>query len=232
MNSSNLASPQLVEANRAWPRPYLSWSQYDCWVRSGASHFEYFRRYLYNEPLPTTPAMTLGSRMATMLEHRDVPTGDSHLEHYRQFLPRYEQREETIQATYGDVPLLAKPDGFTVRLGTGENSDRAVLVELGEFKTGKSWTQDRADKHMQIDLYMLVLGAKYILPPHCIRSVIHWIPTYGDIESGQILPTGEIVNFEAARSEDQLIVSGAKFLRAWHEIGDAYAAECRSLGIL
>ena len=201
-----------------WPRKYLSWSQYSCWISSGTSHYEYFRRYLYNEPLPTTPAMQLGSRMAEMLDKRDQPTGDTMLEHYRTFLPRYEHREEEVRENYGLVPLLAKPDGFTVKV----NGD----ILCGEYKTGKLWTQERADAHEQIDFYDLVFWKKYGVIP---LNTIHWIPTYTEPETGRILPTGDWKDFPTLRTDAQLIKFGARLMMVWNEIGRLYAAEKQSI---
>ena len=209
---------------REWPRKYLSWSQYLCWTTSGETHYEYFRRYLYNEPLPTTPAMQLGSRMAEMLEHREIPTGDTMMEHYRAFLPRYEYREKEVRTVYGNVPLLAKPDGFN------EIHDQLAMkiigIDLGEYKTGKSWTQQRANTHEQIDFYDLVFWKLYsVIPDNCV----HWIPTYAEPGTGRILPTGEMIDFHTIRTEAQLIKFGAKLMMVWNEIGERYAAEKRSV---
>lgn len=206
--------------NPEWPRKYLSWSQYLCWTTSGETHYEYFRRYLFNEPLPTTPAMQLGSRMAEMLEHREIATGDMVLEHYRTFLPRYEYREKELRVDYGEVPLLAKPDGYNEILDV--NAMKITGIDLGEYKTGKSWTQERADKHEQIDFYALVFWKLYGVIPDCC---VHWIPTYHEPGTGRVLPTGEMMDFHTIRTESQLIKFGAKLMMVWAEIGDRYAAE-------
>ena len=389
-----------------WPRKYLSWSQFSCWQNSGQTHYEYFRRYLYNEPLPTTPAMQLGSRMAEMLDRRDQATGDTMLEHYRTFLPRYEHREEEIRETYGLVPLLAKPDGFdfgcptcgswtgmvdlnhakqqrqvhegprsashmemehwpqnarsaensleqsskgtaqfssdavqkgptsveqgsevlrsdssqyehlenghkvaavhkrtsgqdrpsklarddqragedqktnrvrgmahegvqegqldvpglrragsshrsgshqavrTISEVTSQGEQRANALQtlpqktpcetchdkpyiaLGEYKTSKLWTQERADLHEQIDFYDLVFWKKYGVIP---LNTIHWIPTYTEPETGRILPTGDWKDFPTLRTDAQLIKFGARLMMVWNEIGRLYAAKKQSI---
>ena len=232
MDSSTLAKPALVQGNKAWPREYLSWSQAECWRRGNSNgHYEYFRRYLYNEPLPTTPQMRLGADMAAMLEHREVATDDPMLEHYRHFMPKYEHIEEIVRASYGGVPLLAKPDGFTLisfRDISPLPSDKIAGVSLGETKTGKSWNQERADEHKQIDLYDIVFWQKYGVIP---KNTLHWIPTYKD-GMGEYRPTGEIFDYPTPRTEAQLIESGAEFIRIWHEIGESYGEECRANGLI
>ena len=241
MDSSNLVKPALVKEIKdefgnptgqfnAWPREYLSWSQAECWRRGNSNgHYEYFRRYLYGEPLPTTPQMRLGAEMAAMLEHREVATDDPMLEHYRHFMPKYEHVEETVRARYGGVPLLAKPDGFTLH-GTPSLDPLIIItgVSLGETKTGKSWTQERADEHKQIDLYDIVFWQKYGVIP---ENTLHWIPTYKD-GAGEYRPTGEIFDYPTPRTEAQLIESGAEFIRIWHEIGESYGEECRANGLI
>ena len=185
-------------------------------------------KYIYREEPPTTPAMMLGKRMAEMLENREVPTADTMFEHYRQFLPTYTHREKDIVCEYAGVPLLAKPDGFNVI-----EYPPPARIDLGEYKTGKSWTQDRADAHGQIDFYMIALAVHYSVSLSDIariRPVIHWIPTYMQPGTRIPVPTGEIVNFETSRSEDQLITFGAKLVRAWEEIGDRCAREYAAIG--
>lgn len=235
MNSSSSEKPALVKGELAWPRPYLSWTQYSVWLSSGESHYEYFRRYIYNEPLPTTPMMLLGLRMADMLEHPEIPQEDPMFEHYRNMLPHYEFREQDVRAEYAGVPLLAKPDGFTVQETTAFGGTAAPIellphIHLGEYKTGRSWDQHRADEHRQIDFYMLVLRKFYGIPAENIHPVIHWIPTFTVPGTRQIQPTGEIVDFPAPRTEDQLNLFGADVLKVWKEIGQFCYLEYKSLG--
>ena len=170
--------------------------------------------------------MQLGSRMAEMLEHCEVKHDDPVLEHYRTFLPRYTQREKEVRIFYGEVPLLAKPDGFDLHQGVYGDTGKIVTIQLGEYKTGRSWTQERADQHEQIDFYDLVFWKKYGVIP---QNVIHWIPTFKEPGTGRILPTGEFVDFPTLRTDDQLIKFGAKLMMVWNEIGIAYAAEKRSI---
>ena len=218
---------------RRWPRAYLSWSQFDLWTRSPD---QYVMKYIYREEPPTTPAMMLGKRMADMLENREIPAADQMFEHYRQFLPRYEHREKDIRCEYAGVPLLAKPDGFTVHtafngIGSIDEIHATMNFDLGEYKTGKSWTQERADEHGQIDFYvisLLVSNGFSAADVARVRPVIHWIPTY--TVNRMPTPTGEIVNFITPRSEKQIITFGSRLVRAWAEIGDRCAQEYAAIG--
>jgi hypothetical protein len=148
-------------------------------------------------------------------------------------MPKYEHIEEIVRASYGGVPLLAKPDGFSIKLWTtsfdGEiKSSNVKTILLGETKTGKLWNQERADEHKQIDLYDIVFWQKYGVIP---ENTLHWIPTYKD-GSGEYRPTGEIFDYPTPRTEAQLIESGAEFIRIWHEIGEVYGEECRANGLI
>ena len=167
-----------------------------------------------------------------MLEHREIPTEDQMLEHYRHFMPKYEHIEETVRAEYGGVPLLAKPDGFTVKMEPYfDDGSPMARIDLGETKTGKSWNQERADTHKQIDLYCIVLAKRFNTNFNRINPIVHWIPTYKD-GAGEYQPTGEIFDYPTPRTEAQLIESGGEFIRIWNEIGEQYGAECRANGLI
>lgn len=195
-----------------WPRPYLSWSQLDCFEHSP---MEYIKRYIYGES-KSTPAMEFGKRMAEMLEH-DTEQEDEELEFYRTFLPRYEKHEHEIRTEFAGVPLLGKLDGF--------NEDGLVI---GEYKTGREWTAEKVRKHRQLDFYAMLVYKKYGKLPS--KIMLHWIPT--EINgSGKLGATGEIKQFETIRTMAQVFKIAADAKRAWDEIGRICAEEHKSIGI-
>lgn len=195
-----------------WPREYLSWSQLDCFERSPR---EYILRYVYGDRR-TNPAMELGKRMAEMLE-KDTEQDDEQLEFYRTFLPHYPQSEFEIKAEIAGVPLLGKLDGF-----------QEETLEIGEYKTGRNWTQERADSHRQLDFYAMLVWKKYGKLPG--KITLHWIPTRLN-EAGQPELTGEIQHFETARTLQQVLQIAADAKKAWGSIGRLCAEEFKATGL-
>lgn len=218
-----------------WPRPYLSWSQFSLWTRGSSGPDAYIKKYLYKDPEYTNRAMQVGRQMADMLMERDKETDDPILEHYRMFLPNYgcngDLPGQELQTTYAGIPLLSKPDGYNPPIIRPESPSIKETVlhngELGEYKTGRLWTQARADEHEQIDFYLLVWQQIWHTKP---KTILHWMPTIIN-GAGMPEPTGAIVNFETSRSDERLTIFGGKLIRAWREIGQRCATEYAAIGL-
>ena len=50
-------------------------------------------------------------------------------------------------------------------------------VHNSEFKTGKKWTQDKANKHRQIDMYASMIYLKYGIKPEELKISLILLPT-------------------------------------------------------
>lgn len=199
-----------------WPRPYLSYSQYNVWTTKG--HEEYARLYIYGEG-KTNPAMELGKRVAEMIE-KDEEQDDPVLEHLRTFLPQYRHKEYEIKAQFNKIPLFGILDGF----------NEPPEIKIGEYKTGRKWTQEMADQTEQLHWYALLVHLKFGIRPEEIPMVVHWMPTEWEI--GNLpQPTGDIQNFETKRTADDLLKVGAKISKVWEAIGRFTSREYRSLGL-
>lgn len=201
-------------SKRRWPRDHFSWSQYNCFRNQGP--YEYAKRYLYGDN-PTNPAMELGKRVAVMLED-DARQEDATLEQLRIFLPRYAVHEHRIAVDFNGISLLAFLDGFT-----------PDPLAVGEYKTGRLWTQQRADETEQLDFYALMLHLSLGIKPEDIPLTLHWMPT--EWNNGDPQVTGDIENFKTRRDTMRCLTIGKRIMDTWRDIGDFTANEYRSLGM-
>ena len=161
--------------------------------------------------------MELGKYVAEMIEH-DEEQEDEVLENLRIFLPQYQNKEFKIEAEINGVPILGKLDGF--------NTDP---IKVGEYKTGRFWSQEMADDTEQLDWYALLVYLKFRVLPDKIPMTLTWMPT--DWNGGDPQVTGEIVNFETRRSTMRVLMIGKKIVDVWKEIGIFYEDKYRSIGL-
>ena len=126
-------------------KDYLSWSSYSCfkWSRE-----EYYKRYILGEKGIVTEEMEFGKRFAEGLEKET--TDDSDIEWARFVMPNYPKKEYKLIVEFDGVKLLSIFDQFCPK-----------KLDLGEVKTGKLWTQKRADEHGQLKFYDLVIWREY-----------------------------------------------------------------------
>jgi len=188
------------------PRGYLSWSQLNLWEKDPNMYYQ-----VYFEGLDQfrTKYLELGKRMATTLENGFDEFGDPMFDMLSVMLPAYPEREFEIKVNHkvSDklvVPLLGKLDGW----------NKATMT-IGEYKTGKHWTQSLVDSSGQLTFYALLVWLKYkTMPKHII---LHWAKTQED-EFGNLELTGDIKSFKTQRSLKDLILLSGRIERAWKGI--------------
>jgi len=139
--------------------------------------------------------------MATTLENGFDEEHDPLFELMAVFMPAYPLREFDIAAEFEGIPLVGKLDGF---------NERALVV--GEYKSGKHWTQGMADKSGQLTFYALLVWLKYGKLPSDI--FLHWARTDEDLE-GNLKLTGEIKTFRTKRTMKDLILFSPRIKSAW-----------------
>jgi hypothetical protein len=181
------------------PRPYLSWSQIQLFERDPVL---YAKKYIYGEEEAATDSMRLGKKLALVLEHREA-TGDGALDNLVSSFPSYPDRELGIEANMDgvDVPLYGVLDGF----------DTASL-RIGEYKSGKLWTQEMVDQSGQLKMYALIVWLKYKRMPSEIK--LHWARTQYD-ESGQLGFVGEIQSFAANITLEDILLFSERVRAVW-----------------
>lgn len=173
-------------------RSYISFSQLQCYER-GKEY--YIRRYLQGEEFENKYTI-FGKKLHEALLK---PTKDKAIEQIKLFLPEYPKREITIKATVEKIPLLGRLDGLDIK-----------RRNFGDWKTGKRYTQNQADKNDQLTFYWLLLWKKYKWIPK--QAFIHHIET---AEADEIYATGKIQTFETHRTMSDMLLLFGRIKRAW-----------------
>ena len=209
------------------PRPYLSWSQLSLFEKDPNLYYQ-----VYVEGLDQfrTKYLELGKRMADVLENGFDEEHDPMFEYIGMFMPSYPHREFQIPRLINEgeksgckcskclargiekplvfegVPLYGKLDGF---------DDKTLTI--GEYKTGKKWTQGMVDKADQLTFYTLLVWLKYKKFPK--KIFLHWARTDEDLE-GNLKLVGEIKTFETKRRLADLILLSKRIKNAWKGINE------------
>lgn len=158
------------------PRGYISWSQYSLFLRSPA---EYKRIYIDGGKGFESDYMDFGRKFAEALEGNKSDRQD--IEIMKELLPSYPKRELKIEAEFKGIKLLGVLDGWDPRKRI-----------IGEYKTGKKWTQAMVNRHDQLLFYALCVWLKYKKVP---KVRLHWVETSRD-NYGNLMLTGMFKNFK------------------------------------
>ena len=180
------------------PRPYLSYSQLILWERSPE---DYVEQYIYGQKR-TNQYMELGKVVAEMLE-TDEEQDDPGLEMVRTYMPRYPKNEFQIEMSFKGIPLLGKLDGF-------DPAGRRI----GEYKTGKKWTQRMVDESDQLTFYSILVWLAFKDWPSEIK--LHWAET--KMEGTDLKFTGQIKTFNAHRGMNDALRMYPRIQSAWEGI--------------
>jgi hypothetical protein len=148
----------------------------------------------------------LGSRLADGLEKGKDEEDDAMFNMLIAFLPAYPKREFNMKVNFEGIPLVAKFDGF----------DEKVL-DIGEYKSGKKWTQKMVDNHGQLTFYAFTIWLKYGKFPSKIQ--LHWAETAED-DDGVLYLTGKIKTFTTTRTLKDIILFSKRIKTAWAGICD------------
>lgn len=81
-------------------------------------------------------------------------------------VPRLTEYEHELSVKIGKIQCIGFLDNFDLESKT-----------FAEFKTGKKWTQDKANKHGQIDMYAAMIYLKYGIKPEDLKISLIWLPT-------------------------------------------------------
>lgn len=81
-------------------------------------------------------------------------------------VPRLKEYEHELCVKIGKIPCIGFLDNFDLEAKC-----------FSEFKTGKKWTQDKANKHRQIDMYAAMIYLKYGIKPEDLNIKLIWLPT-------------------------------------------------------
>ena len=187
-----------TNANNTSPRGYLSWSQLSMWEKDPNL---YYQVYIEGLDQFRTKYLELGKRMATGLENGFDEAHDPLFETLIVFMPNYPKREFDIKEKFEGIPLFGKLDGW----------DGKTLT-IGEYKTGKKWTQSMADQTGQLNFYAFLVWFKYKKLPN--KIYLHWTKTQED-EEGKLTLTGDIRTFKTTRTMKDIILFSKRIKIAW-----------------
>ena len=81
-------------------------------------------------------------------------------------VPRLKEYEHELLVKIGKIECIGFLDNFDLEAKC-----------FSEFKTGKKWTQEKADKHGQIDMYAAMIYLKYGIKPEDLKISLIWLPT-------------------------------------------------------
>jgi RecB family exonuclease len=181
----------------------LSWS--------AISSFEYspdqwYKRYILKEQDTPSTEMIFGKTMGERFASDAT------------FVPNLQRRaifEYELNAVMDGIPLIGFIDSYTEH------------THLEEYKTGrKPWDQKRADKHGQIDMYLLMLHLMHKVRPENVQCTIHWMPTsYNDrFKYNFTVPDfPEVISFETKRTMTDILKFRTRILDTYKKMQEHVA---------
>ena len=123
------------------PKKYLSFSQIELWIKSPES----YRKRYYPEIAPpqfTTVYMAFGNEVTEAMERNEPHVA---------FIPRHKTFELKLEVEVEGVPILAFVD----------NIDMETIAFNEQKTTMTSWSENKIKKHIQLDIYSLLLQIKF-----------------------------------------------------------------------
>ena len=205
-----------------WKPERITYSYANLWY----SNPKGFRaRYYRNEESPINPAYIFGSQISDLIKNE--PNHPLFVN-----LPKYSAIDEEYNTILGDVPFVFHPDMF-----------EPSTFAFREIKTGMrtssgkpSWTQEKVDKHMQLDCYSL--GIEMVFGRVNELCHLDWlvkdklapvvIPSGTKAKmsnAGQIVFNGEVISFERVISSMERYRAKEWLVQAFHEIKADFNAQ-------
>lgn len=179
---------------------YLSWSKMNLFEKDPN---QFYQVYFEGLDQYRSKFLELGSRLSKVLENGIDEERDPTFEFVATFLPAYPEREKDMKVVFEGVPLRIKLDGWNKKTFT-----------VGEYKSGRRWTQSMVDKCDQLTFYAAVIWMIYKKIPNFL---LHWAKTEED-EEGNLKLTGDLRTFKTTRRLKDIILMVKRMKKAWKEI--------------
>ncbi len=193
------------------PRGHLSWSQLSLWEKDPNL---YYQIYIDGLDMIRTPYLKLGTRLDEAIQNGQDEFKDPMINYLVMMLPKYPKMQYRIEIDFEGIKLVGLLDGFSAL--------RKKLV-IGEYKSGQKFTQTKADKLGQLDVYSLLVWKKFGRLPD--KIYLHWAETkVKENEEGQkeVFFTGKTRTFETTRTMKDLILIGGRIHKAYKEIKEMW----------
>jgi len=182
------------------PRGYLSYSQLVLWEKSKNN---YYQTYYEGVPSVSNKYMALGKKVAEYLENGEMEEYDPIIECIGIIIPAYPKKEYPFTVMFEGIKLYAKFDGFNPK-----------KLELGEYKTGKKFTQAMVNKSDQLTFYAFMIWLKHKKMP---KIQLHWAKTK-ELSEDTICLTGELKTFDTKRTVKDFILMSKRIKKTAKEI--------------
>lgn len=180
---------------------YLSWSRQSAVEWSEKSYYE---RYILGKEV-NTPAIRLGKHLAEVLEGKEK--GNPIEEHIKLYISNLPETEKELRSVIKGIPVRGFADKYM------KDDTKGVTIAIDEIKTGKEWTQSKADTHGQLTFYSAIIYQEYKVLP---KLSLKWCPTI-ETENGLEL-TGEIITFNTQRTLKDILLFHNRMENAWKKI--------------
>jgi hypothetical protein len=205
------------------PRGYISVSQL---VLFRNDPKRYAEQYFEVDPIRDAPnrGQVYGKEVAEAMEHAKE-TGDLLTDAAITLIPKYDTRDQEITAEFKDketrswIKVLGKPDLL-------DSKTKAIR----EIKTGKgehAWTQEKAQNHLQIKFYQMIVYLKWGVVLK--EAHLDWIRTEKvnvgsyEIPVWEIQPTGHVQSFPVVLGLKDILDTMALTARTAKEIEVAWS---------
>jgi hypothetical protein len=171
----------------------LSWSAIYAWTygKARGDLTEWAKKYIENEPTPTSKEMEFGKKIGKLLEND--PT-------YLPQIPRHSKMEQEFRVVMDGIPLVGYADSFC------DKTHKKLL----EFKTGKkAWDQARTDEHGQITMYCMMNYITNNIRPEDMDISLIWLPTQdnGDFSISFVEPIEDNIKvFKTKRTLKEILM--------------------------
>lgn len=144
-----------------WKKRKYSWSQHSSFRNYDKE--EWYSKYILDTPIPTNKRMTFGSLVGKRIESDPK---------YIPQLMRGGVMEYGVTASMRDFEIVGYMDQYFTE-----------QKHIDEYKTSGEggWSQDKVDKHNQLDFYCLLLMLKENIMPEDVTIFLHHLVT----EEGQ-----------------------------------------------
>lgn len=209
-----MAKKKLIQL----PKGYISYSQVVMWDKDRERYEKIY--FDGKDAKITNSGMDYGKQVATALEEGEE-TGDLLTDAAMLLIPKYDLMDQEIRAE------LKTKDGAVMVLGRPDTRD-SVSWAFRETKTGKakSWTQRKAEKHMQMKFYAMLV---YLASGKVLREAwLDWVETcvvkteIDGFPIETVTPTGHVEHLRVPLSLNDILEMMALTSRVAKEIEIAW----------
>lgn len=161
---------------------------------------QWYKKYVLKQREPETPEMAFGKFVGERLASDPD---------YLQQVPRYSVFEHELRTELNSIPLIGFIDSYDPE-----------THNFLEYKTGKRpWTQERADSHGQIDMYLLMLHLINGVDIENVDIKLVWLPTEDQSDfSIDLVNKNHVQIFKTKRTTADLFEFGKGLLKTYEEM--------------